>query len=205
MVSYRGKIFASGLFIVALLPALAALVRLAEVAANTADPRFDGIKNWLALHLIGSVGFALAGLYQFVPSGRRNRSHPRMGRLVVAAGLLSAITGLRLSVGHHLPEQDAGALSWVRILVAGSMFVFLLLGLKARWQGAHRQHGAWMIRAYALGLGAGTQILILGPVIALTGEPIPFVRFWGMTLGWAVNAGLAEWIILKLKTRNAQS
>ena len=31
-------------------------------------------------------------------------------------------------------------------------------------------HGAWMIRAYALGMGAGTQVVVLAPWSLITGE-----------------------------------
>jgi hypothetical protein len=52
-----------------------------------------------------------------------------------------------------------------------------------------------MIRAYALGQGAGTQVLILLPWMLLTGHSGGWARDVLMTLAWLVNIAVAEYII----------
>jgi hypothetical protein len=59
----------------------------------------------------------------------------------------------------------------------------------------YRSHGAWMIRAYALGQGAGTQVFTHLPWFLLVGAPGPTSRAWLMTAGWVINIAVAEWII----------
>jgi len=50
-------------------------------------------------------------------------------------------------------------------------------------------------RAYALGQGAGAQVLVLLPWMLISGESGGRVRDLLMTLSWAINLGVAEWII----------
>ena len=57
------------------------------------------------------------------------------------------------------------------------------------------QHKAWMVRAYALGQGAGTQVLILLPVTLIAGAPTFFFRDVLMASAWGLNVVVAEWII----------
>jgi hypothetical protein len=52
-----------------------------------------------------------------------------------------------------------------------------------------------MIRAYALGQGAGTQVLVLGPGVLLSGEVLGPTRDLLMTLAWAINLAVAEHLI----------
>src|SRR5688572_18637057 len=54
---------------------------------------------------------------------------------------------------------------------------------------------AFMIRAYALGQGAGTQVLVLLPWMLLSGESGGLTRDLLMTLSWAINIVVAESII----------
>ena len=68
-------------------------------------------------------------------------------------------------------------------------------------RGDVRQHRAWMMRSYAIGLGAGTQVLtqavgamILGPPNALSGALL-------MGAGWVINLAVAEWAIRKRPAR----
>jgi hypothetical protein len=56
-------------------------------------------------------------------------------------------------------------------------------------------HEAFMIRAYALGQGAGTQVLVLMPWMLISGESGGLTRDLLMTLAWGINVVVAEWII----------
>jgi hypothetical protein len=52
-----------------------------------------------------------------------------------------------------------------------------------------------MIRGYAIGLGAGTQVLTQLPYFVLAGRPDELSRAVLMGAGWLINVGVAEWII----------
>ena len=52
-----------------------------------------------------------------------------------------------------------------------------------------------MIRAYALGQGAGTQVLVLLPWMLVSGESGGLTRDLLMTLAWTINVVVAESII----------
>jgi hypothetical protein len=58
-----------------------------------------------------------------------------------------------------------------------------------------------MIRAYAIGQGAGTQVIISIPWLLLAGEPTGLTRDLLMTLAWVINIVVAEKIILKQSKR----
>ena len=52
-----------------------------------------------------------------------------------------------------------------------------------------------MMRAYAIGIGAGTQVLTNLPWFILFGKPGEFSRALLMGAGWGINLLVAEWII----------
>ena len=75
------------------------------------------------------------------------------------------------------------------------MALSIVLGLAAIRRGEIVRHRAWMMRGYALGLGAGTQVLtlLLGEIVL--GPPGADARGLLMGAAWAINLALAEWII----------
>jgi len=52
-----------------------------------------------------------------------------------------------------------------------------------------------MMRAYALGIGAGTQVLTSAPWLLLVGKPMGTTRTLLLGAGWAINLAVAEWFI----------
>jgi hypothetical protein len=54
-----------------------------------------------------------------------------------------------------------------------------------------------MMRAYAIGLGAGTQVLTLGVGAMIAGPPSGHGYALLMGAGWAINLAVAEWVIRK--------
>ena len=55
-------------------------------------------------------------------------------------------------------------------------------------------HRAWMIRGYALGLGAGTQVFTEGIGGAIFGTGV-LAGDLAKGAAWAINLGVAEWAI----------
>ena len=52
-----------------------------------------------------------------------------------------------------------------------------------------------MARAYAVGQGAGTQALILGPIVLLVGQPAGNFKATAMGAAWVINLVVAEWLV----------
>ena len=52
-----------------------------------------------------------------------------------------------------------------------------------------------MIRGYAIGQGAGTQLLTTVSWIVIFGSPGEFTRAMLMAAGWVINLAIAQWII----------
>jgi hypothetical protein len=58
-----------------------------------------------------------------------------------------------------------------------------------------------MIRGYAIGMGAGTQVSTHLPGFILVGKPGELSRAVMTGAGWAIDVAVAEWIIRKRLSR----
>ena len=59
------------------------------------------------------------------------------------------------------------------------------------------------MRGYAIGVGAGTQVLTHLPWFILLGKPGELARGLLMGAGWVINLAVAEWIIRKEPPRRS--
>jgi hypothetical protein len=59
-----------------------------------------------------------------------------------------------------------------------------------------------MVRAYALGQGAGMQVVLLLPWMLLIGTPSMFQRDVLMSLAWAINLLVAELALQRWPQKN---
>ncbi|WP_233507881.1 DUF2306 domain-containing protein [Spongiactinospora gelatinilytica] len=145
--------------------------------------------------------YGVAGAFQFAPRFRRRRPgrHRAAGRVLVALGLASALSGLWLT----LPPAGEGPLVAFRLVFGSAMAGCLVLGVAA----VHRRdiggHRAWMIRAYAIGAAAGTQAFTQAIWIAAYGPPGALTRELLVGAGWLINVAVAEWIIRRGRGRRS--
>ena len=58
-----------------------------------------------------------------------------------------------------------------------------------------------MLRGYAIGMGAGTQALILMAGEMIAGKPSVLSRAVLMGAAWVINLAVAEWIIRRRSAR----
>ncbi|ANJ26138.1 DUF2306 domain-containing protein [Agromyces aureus] len=189
----------AGLIALTLVPMAAGSSRLAQLGSGaqvTAEnARFFDSPVPVIAHIIGSTVFLLVGALQFVPSLRRRRWHRLAGRVVAPAGLVSAASGLWMAVAYDLPDHSGFALMLIRVVLAPAMAAAIVVAFLAIRRGDVQTHSAWMTRAYAIGLGAGTQVLTILPWALLVGEPDRFTYTVLMALGWAINLAVAEVVI----------
>ena len=82
----------------------------------------------------------------------------------------------------------------LRLVFGSAMAASLVLGFTAIRRRDIAAHRAWMIRAYAIGLAAGTQAFTegIGDAIFGTGE---LRGDLAKGAGWVINLAVAEWAI----------
>jgi uncharacterized membrane protein len=193
-----------GLIALSLIPVLAGAVRLnellgsPEITANNA--RFVASPIPVTLHIVSVTVYSLLGALQFVPSLHRGRPgwHRIAGRILVPAGVLVALSGLWMSAFYPRPAGDGESLVVVRLVVGSAMLASLVLAVLAIRRRDFASHGRWMTRAYAIALGAGTQVFTILPWVVIFGpigaaDELP--RTVLMTAGWAINLAVAERVI----------
>ena len=90
----------TGLILLALIPILAGGMRLTELGGNPistpANSRFLNSPAPVVVHIVSVTVFSLLGAFQFVPALRlrRARWHRMAGRILIPAGLLTALSGM---------------------------------------------------------------------------------------------------------------
>ncbi|GEL22343.1 membrane protein [Pseudonocardia sulfidoxydans NBRC 16205] len=180
------------------IPLVAGGLRLLQLAGGPAlvpaDPRFDAGPLPVVLHVVGAAVFVVLGAAQFVPRLRRNGWHRRAGRVAVAAGLVVAGSALWLTL-FTPPKPGTGDLLFaLRLVFASAQAACLLLGVAAVRRRDLSAHRAWMVRAYAIALAAGTQVLTIGLGTAVFGAGV-LVTDLSNGAGWVVNLAVAEWVV----------
>lgn len=190
-----------GLILLSFVPAAGGSFRLFQLATDTGNTpetaRFFAQPFPVVAHIISVILYSLLGALQFAPRFRRRhlKLHRRIGRLLIPAGFVTAISGLWMSHFYPWPAHDGVAIYIMRLFVGAGMLIALLLAVDAIRRRKFWQHGAWMIRAYALAMGAGTQVLTHIPLFLLQQEFSLTNRAIAMGAGWLINILVAEWII----------
>jgi uncharacterized membrane protein len=160
------------------------------------DARFEAAPAAVVVHVVASVIYVVLGAFQF--SARTRRRHPawhrRTGRVLVPLGLLIAASALWLTLLYDRKDGTGTLLYGVRLLVAAGMGSCIVLGFAAVRRRDIGTHRAWMMRAYALALGAGTQAFAVGFGEALFGTGVVRTDLM-MSAGWALNLVIAEVLI----------
>lgn len=198
----------AGLIALSLVPIVAGSARLTQLttgAAVTAEnARFFDSPVPVVAHIIGSSVFLVLGALQFAPSLRRRRWHRIAGRIVAPAGLVSAFSALWMTLFYDMPASVTGpGLAAVRIVLGTAMAAAIVVAFVAIRRGDVRTHSAWMTRAYAIGLGAGTQVLVFMPYTLLIGTPAPLTHTLLMTAGWVINLAIAE-VVIRRRARTGR-
>jgi uncharacterized membrane protein len=148
-----------------------------------ANAGFLDFPTVVALHVVLGAFYLMFAPFQFVKRIRSRHLdyHRRMGRVLVAVGMVVGVTALFL--GLVIPFS--GWAERVLIGLFGGLFLFALgkgfLHVRAGRVALHRE---WMIRAFAIALAIATQRLIFIPSLFVVGDP---------TGGQIVTLSLAAW------------
>jgi len=205
----RGWPVPAALVALSAIPLTAGTLRLIQLAGGPAvipaDDRFTGFPAALVIHIAGAAVLALVGAFQFVPRFRRRHRtwHRRAGRLVSAAGLAVAGSALWLTLFYEAQPGTGDLLYVLRLVFGSAMAACLVLGLTAVRRRDIRAHRAWMMRADAIGLAAGTQAFTegIGGAAFGTGElRMDLAR----GAGWVINLAVAELAIRRSASRRSR-
>jgi uncharacterized membrane protein len=187
------------LILLSAVPVTFAAIRAVELASHPAvtpdNARFVAMPIPILLHVYGGIPFAVLGAFQFVPSLRRRRWHRIAGRLLIPCGLALGVSGVWMTVRDDLPPSDGALLNVFRLLFGGLMILSVLFGLYEIRRREIARHRAWMMRAYAIALGAGTQAVFFLFYAIPFGEPGVTAKALLMGAAWTVNLAAAEWFI----------
>jgi hypothetical protein len=115
--------------------------------------------------------------------------------VLTACGLLAAVSGLWMTVFFPRVPGDGALLDGFRLVFGTAMALCMVRGFAAIRRRDVAAHRAWMTRGYAIGIGAGTQVVVHIPWLLLGGQPGTLARALLLGAGWAINLALAEWII----------
>lgn len=198
----------SGLLVLCIVPIIAGIYRLNQLIIGSVNPeniRFFESPLPAVLHIVSIIIFGAIGAFQFHPALRvKNPWHRNAGKIVFLCGFISAISGLWMAQFYKLPAHDGVILYYERLLVGFLMIFALIAGYYYSQKRDFSKHRDFMIRAYAIGMGAGTQVITNAPWMILIGPPTTFERAILMGLGWLINAIIAEIIIFKLNSSNVR-
>ena len=207
MKSKANWLIPASLLVLTFVPVVAGSLRLTEMLGGPAvipdGGRVTQSPIALVSHIVSVTVFGVLGAFQFAPGLRKRRRgwHRAAGRVVVPAGIVAAISGLWLTVFLPRRSDDSNTLATVRFLVAATMITSLILGLRAILRRDFHQHRAWMIRGYAIGMGAGTQFFTQAAWLIAAGPVTTTGRTITMTGAWLINVMVAEYLIRRRAPR----
>ena len=182
------------------LPLTAGMFRLIQLAGGPAlipaDHRFAGFPLPLVVHLVGVMTYVLVGVLQVratVPPpapGLAPSCRSRAGRGRPAGRRLGTVDDPVLRGEARYRRCALRASPGLRV-GDGRLSVRGVTAVRRRDIAAHR---AWMIRAYAIGLAAGTQAFTGGIGGAIFGTGV-LASDLAKVAGWVINLAVAQWAI----------
>lgn len=204
--SKTGWLVPVGLLLLCAVPVLGGMVRLVILTVTDPTPenaRFFDAPLPVVLHILSASLYAVLGIFQFLPNFRRTHMvwHRRSGHILIMSGLTVALSGLWMTQFYPWPPYESDILHTSRVVAGAAMFLFISLGVKAIERRNIASHRAWMIRAYAIAMGAGTQVFVSIPWFIWPELQTVTMRWIMMDAGWLINIIVAEIIIRKPRRR----
>ena len=195
-----------GLILLSAIPLAGGAFRLNQLASGAEltpdNVRFFASPLPVVLHIVGAGVYALLGAFQFVSRlwQRGVGWHRWVGRLLlVPCGLIVGLSGVWMTLFYPGTNSTDGIgallLYALRLLFGLGMVFSIVYGFIAIRRGDMIRHRAWMTRAYAIGLGAGTQALTLAAGELIGGPPNELEHALLIGAGWMINVAVAEWAI----------
>jgi hypothetical protein len=195
---------------VAAIPVIAGTLRLIEVFGGPQliphNPRIAASPAPVVVHIIGGGLFLILGAFQFSAHLRAHRPiwHRRAGRALMLLGLSAALAALWMTLFYPRQTGTGEILYLFRLAFGSAMTASIILAFKAIRRRDVMHHRAWMTRAYALALGAGTQAFTIGIGHAVFGKTVLSTDL-STASGWIINLAVAEHVIRSPSRRRAKN
>jgi uncharacterized membrane protein len=209
-VTKRDWLPVGGLLVLSLVPVLAGASRVTQLATGAPitpdNARFFAMPLPVVVHIFTASTFCMLGAFQF--AGGIRRRHPRWhriaGRVLVPSGIAAALAGMWMAVYYPHPPMDDALLEPMRLVFGSAMAVSIVIAFVAILRRQVARHRAWMMRGYAIGIGAGTQVLTNVPWLIFTHtNAVGHTRSLLLGGGWVINLALVEWILRRRRSRPA--
>lgn len=181
-------------------PAIAGGLRLVELAGGPlllpANPRMTASPLPVVVHITCAVPYAVLGAFQFSSRLRRRWPswHRSTGRVVVLLGLAVAASALWMALFYPRQPGTGELAQLLRLTFGSAMAACIMVGISAIRHGDVARHQAWMTRAYAIAMAAGTQTFTLGVGPAIFGPGVLY-RDLSLGLAWVINLAVAELVL----------
>jgi uncharacterized membrane protein len=188
------------------IPVMTAAVRVVQIPLGALPEdslRLATVSIAFFLHSLAGVLFGVLGPLQFVRALRLRFGslHRLAGRVFVLAGAGLALSGLGLLL--QVESITTGLLDAARGIFGLALLAALVLGVAAARARHMLRHRAWMIRAYAIGMGTGIVALVMFPIYLITGEPPTGLASDIVVVGmWLINIAGGEWVVRRLAGRH---
>jgi uncharacterized membrane protein len=176
--------------------ALVQVVQIPLGALPEDSQRLSATPVWHFMHVLGGATFGILGPIQFgrVLMHKYGRLHRVMGRVFVAAGAMISLSSLSLL--WHFPDTYSVAMNSGRLLFGIALGVALAMAMHAICKRDFTRHANWMIRAYAIGIGATAVTMVFFPLYVITGAPPMGIAADMIFLGsWAACVAFAEGVV----------
>ena len=191
------------------IPVIAGSLRLVDLSTGSAvlppNARFSASPLPVVIHIVCATIFAMLGAFQFSARFRRRHRvwHRRAGGIVMVAGLGVALAALWLNQFFRRAATSRELVYPLRMVFGVAMIVTIALGFLAARRRDFADHRAWMIRSYAIGIVAGTQVFTLGVGGAIFGHGEVTTALL-LAAAWAINLSVAEWAIRRRPRRRTR-
>jgi uncharacterized membrane protein len=146
--------------------------------------------SWF-VHALAGVAFGITGPAQFVRAFRQ-----RFGALHRVLGWVFVVSGASLGLSAfsllaQVTPQRTPLVDIARGLFGLALLIALALAMAAIRNRDVLRHRAWVIRAYAVGMGLGAVSLVFFPIYVITGQAptgltsdVLFVASWGLSIAF---------------------
>ncbi|WP_433351954.1 DUF2306 domain-containing protein [Microtetraspora malaysiensis] len=187
-------------FLAAMTAAIAARYFTLDPKLFLAQQRAVYVANLVPLlfHVGGGILALALGPWQFVPRirARHPAVHRAIGRIYLLSALAAGIGGLLLvPKGLYWPVAPLGFAGLAIVLLHASGMAFATIRRRAI-----TEHQIWMIRSYSLIFAAVTFRLWLA-VFSSTALPFDRAYMSGAWLSWLINLLVAQWLIVRIRSR----
>ena len=149
----------------------------------------------IVLHIAAGIIFNLLGPLQFAPAiwQRWPAWHRWAGRLLIISGAAVGLTGLWM---NQFYPAYGGFLKYSGVAVSSiGLIVALGIALRAILNRDIPRHRAWMMRAFALGLGPATQRFFILPYFFMGGEINDLLIGLVVWFGFLINLIVVEGVL----------